>query len=173
MEKQLSVVSLDVGYTNLEDDLNVALVYKDNGDQDFSKTLDNYIALLKSAVASLELVRDTTSKEESEDLELITNKNSTALCIKGNSEIVERYIGFGIANDNFESDDENCYGLSDDDDTVSDSGSDSSSEYNELCASDDTDTPIGSDDLDELDNVTESDSEPEPETKPKKSQKAK
>lgn len=172
MEKQLSVVSLDIGYTNLEDDLNVALVYKDNGDQDFSKTLDNYIGLLKGAIASLELVRDTTSKEECDDLELITNKNSTALCIKGNSEIIERYIGFGIANDNFESDDENCYELSDDDSIVSDS----SSEYNELCASDDTDTPIGSDELDELDTDSESvsaKSAEEPETKPRKSQKTK
>ena len=100
MDKQIGIVSLDIGYSNIEDDLNIALVYKDNGDQDFSKTLNNYIELLKGAVASLELIKDTTNEKESENLELITNKNSTALCIKGNNEIIERYIGFGIANDN-------------------------------------------------------------------------
>lgn len=171
MDKQIGIVSLDIGYSNIEDDLNIALVYKDNGDQDFSKTLNNYIELLKGAVASLELIKDTTNEKESENLELITNKNSTALCIKGNNEIIERYIGFGIANDNFdESDDEDCYNLSDSENYVSDS----SSEYNELCASDDTDTQIGSDEefepeSDSTSTSSKSDHLPEPEQKPKKS----
>jgi hypothetical protein len=155
MSEQIGKVLLDLGYTSLEDDLNTSLVFKDDGNQDFIETLNSYIQLLKKAVTTLELVRDTTGVDEADNLELITNKDSTGICIRGDTEVIDRYVGFGIATEGEYIDDDDQY----ESDGTSDT--DSSSDYNELCASDDTDTPIGEDDDDE-------ESEEEIEVKPKK-----
>lgn len=160
MSKQTGIVTLDIGYTNLEDDLNTALAFRDNGDQDFLETVNNYIQILKRAVASFELIKDTISSEEANKLELVTNTNSTLLCVKGDSEIIERFVGFGIASEGDSENDED-----DNSDSDSDNDEDTDSDYNELCASDDTDTPIGSDD-EELEEYVEP--EHVEEIKPKK-----
>lgn len=129
--------TLDIGHSCFEDDLNSCMVYKDDGEQNFKDTLNNYIELLKKSINVLELIRDTTNDSEFDSLELTLGLNNDCLEINGESEIIERYVGFGIASyeDNY------LESLSETGSTITESSND----YNEIYASDDSDTPIGSD----------------------------
>jgi hypothetical protein len=137
------VAFLDIRYTSIEKDLNECAIFRPDGSQNFSMTLNNYIDLLKKSIMVLELIRDTTNVTECEELEFVTSTNGDSLGVRGNPEIIERYFGFGIANNGNEDSDTNS-----DDNQLDES--DSSNEYNEYCDSSDNsdDTPIGSDDSD-------------------------
>ena len=129
-------IVLDIGYSSIEEDLNNSLVFRENGTQNIPATIKNYVEILKKAISVLELIKDTTEESACRQIEFVTGKNGDTLEVKGNPEILERYVGFGIAS--YENDDMN------------DANSDSSSEYNEyLEGSDESDSSNESDQQDE------------------------
>lgn len=150
--KEIGIVELDIGYLNVFDSFHNSVVYKNNGDQNFNKTLENYIELLKKATLVLETVRDTTQLSESESLTMFVPDEHSGLYIKGHNEIVERYVGFGIAHCD-ESNSDNGESSSDD----SESDSDDFEEYGELCASDSDENDSNQSDSDETKISNDSD----------------
>jgi hypothetical protein len=107
---------LDIGYVNIEEDFNASVAFYKNGTQNIKKTLDNYIKLLNQAVNTLTLVKDSIDDDESTQIELVADFES--LSLKGDQEIVDRFVGFGIANHK-ESDDEIDYDEDESDDIIS------------------------------------------------------
>lgn len=96
---------LDLGHGNMEDDLTMAIIKNKYGKQDFLKTLNNYMESLQKSISVLELLRDSIESDEVNDIELISFGNT--LSIRGDPELIERFVGFGIANyDNEENDSE-------------------------------------------------------------------
>ncbi len=131
MSNQISAIVNLGKYSTLDDDFFNSVIVDGNGNQNLFKTIDNHIALLKDAIISLELIKDSTDKSESKEVELFVTQN--VMRIIGNQEIINRYIECGIAipDDN------------DDNDDSDDGSSESSVEYNEYdVESDSEDTPI-------------------------------
>ena len=96
---------LDLGHSNMEDDLTMAIVKNKHGKQDFLKTLNNYMEALQKSISVLELLRDSIESDEVNDIELVSFGNT--LSIQGDPELIERFVGFGIANyDNEENNNE-------------------------------------------------------------------
>ncbi len=151
------VATVNLGnYTSIDDDFFNSVVVDKSGNQLFLKTLDNYINLLKDAVSSLELIRDSTDDDEASEVELLAARN--VLRVTGNPEIIERYVGCGMATYDDLDDDELNEPEEDDDtdtdeteNTEAESSTESSDEYYEyLVASDNDDTPIElSDDIED------------------------
>jgi hypothetical protein len=102
MSEEIAV--LDLGHTNIEDDLTMAIVKNKHGKQDFMKTLDNYIDALQKSVSLLTLLKESVDDDEVNDIELVSNGNT--LSIQGDPQLIERFVAFGIANyDGSENDD--------------------------------------------------------------------
>ena len=89
------IATLDIGHTNIEDDLTEVIVRK-NGRQDFMKTLENYIETLQKSISVLTLLKESIYEDEVNDIELVSGGN--CLCIRGDQQLIDRFIGFGIAN---------------------------------------------------------------------------
>lgn len=100
---------LDISYSNVDDDLATCNSVNDDGNQDLKKTLKKYIAMLNKAINVLTLVQESVDDDEVTSVELASNCDK--LILRGNQEIVDRFIGFGIAN--YESDNDD-YGSLDD-----------------------------------------------------------
>jgi hypothetical protein len=101
---------LDVGYVNVEEDFTSCIVKQENGKQDIKKTIAKYIKLLTHSVNVLTLVKDSIDDDELDDIELVADFDS--LSLKGNLEIIDRFVGFGIANQK-DDDDFDLYNNSD------------------------------------------------------------
>ena len=126
---EISEASLDIGYVNIEEDFNSCEVKHKNGKQNIKKTLDNYIKLLNQAVNTLTLVKDSIDDDECEQIELVADFES--LSLKGNQEIVDRFVAFGIANTK-DSDDEMDFDEDDGSDDIVSSETESSDTEQEL-----------------------------------------
>ncbi len=109
MSDNIVEAQLDISYSNVDDDLSSCMVSNEDGNQNFKKTLKKYIAMLNKAINVLTLVKDSVDDDELEGVEL--KSNCDKLIIRGSQEIVDRFIGFGIANYETDSDD---YGSLDD-----------------------------------------------------------
>jgi len=95
---------LDIGHNNISDDLEMALVKNNHGKQNFFKTLDNYMEALQKSISVLSLLKDSVYADEANDIELVVY--GTSLAIKGDPQLIERFVGFGIANyEDYENDD--------------------------------------------------------------------
>ncbi len=115
IDYEIGEATLNVGYVNIEEDFNSCVVKHKNGKQDIKNTLDNYIKLLNQTINTLTLVNDSIDDDECDQIELVADFES--LSLKGNQEIIDRFVGFGIANvkdddmdfdeDDDEDDDEN------------------------------------------------------------------
>ena len=86
---------LDIGYTNVTNDLNSCLSFDEDGNQNILNTLNNYEKLLNRTINVLTILKDSISKSESENIHLFSDGDE--LGINGNKEIIDRFIGFGIA----------------------------------------------------------------------------
>lgn len=142
MSNEIVAAVINLGtHTSVSDDFASSLVIDDHGNQNFLQTLENHIAILKEAINTLELIKDATDKSEAHEVELISTHN--VLRVIGNSEIIDRYVGCGVAAYDGEGSDGDSDSDSDSDTDDSDTVSESSGEYNEYqVESDDTDTPI-------------------------------
>ena len=125
IEKVSAKIILD--YSGIENDFKKANVlnrgdHRDHGDQDTLATLQNYIDLLKKSAHTLELIKDSLSDDEFDKVEFGVSSIDDKLEISGDAEIVERFVGFGIAE--YDSDDD--FMDSDDESESSDSSSESS-----------------------------------------------
>lgn len=87
---------LDVGYTNVNDDLKSCIVYDDYGNQNIFKTIDKYTELLAKAITVLAILKDGLSKDESTKISLFSEGDD--LGIHGSQDLIDRFVGFGIAN---------------------------------------------------------------------------
>ena len=101
---------LDIGYTNITDDLKSCVCYDENGEQYITGTINNYIELLNKAVGILTILKDSISPEESKNIHLFSENDE--LGISGNQELIDRFVGFGIANvpEEWTEDEESCNG---------------------------------------------------------------
>ena len=111
MSNQTSAIVNLGKYSSLDDDFFNSVIVDSNGNQNLFKTIDNHIALLKEAITSLELIKDSTDECEAKEVELLVTQN--VMRIIGNQEIINRYIECGIAipdddNTDDNSDDNDC-----------------------------------------------------------------
>jgi hypothetical protein len=99
--KEMSV-KIVLDYSNINDDFKKSLV-NIRGKQDIMNTLQNHIDILMKSVQTLELIKDSLYDDEPDSVELGISIMDN-LEIKGDPEIIERFIGFGIAEYNSDSD---------------------------------------------------------------------
>ena len=86
----------------------MAIVRNEHGKQDFLKTLNNYMEALQKSISVLELLRDSIEPDEENDIELVSSGNTVS--IRGDPQLIERFVGFGIANyEEDNSDDSDAY----------------------------------------------------------------
>jgi len=60
------------------------------------KTLNNYIEALQKSVSLLTLLKESIDDDEVNDIELVSCGDQ--LSIQGDPQLIERFVGFGIAN---------------------------------------------------------------------------
>jgi hypothetical protein len=87
---------LDIGCTNITDDLKSCVCYDANGEQDIIGTINNYVELLNKAIGILTILKDSISSAESKNIHLFSENDD--LGISGDQELIDRFVGFGIAN---------------------------------------------------------------------------
>ena len=141
-----STAVLDIGYSYIEEDLDNSLYFNKYGQQDIKKTIDKYIELLTRTINTLTIVKDTIEDDEKYDVELMAGGDNKTLEIIGKSDIVDRYIGFGIAHYTDENRDDLSYS---NEESSSDDNYDSNSDSNSY-------TKIDTDDSDDC-NYSEED----------------
>lgn len=88
--------TLDIGHSNIDDDLENAIVNNKYGKQNFLKTLNNYVESLQKSLSVLSLLKDSIDSDEVDDIEFVSLGN--ALGIRGDQQLIDRFVGFGIAN---------------------------------------------------------------------------
>lgn len=96
MNDSNGVAFLDIGYTNVSEDLKTCVGNESYGKQNILNTIDNYIELLNKAINVLTILKDSISMEESKNINLFSEGDD--LGIIGSQELVDRFVGFGIAN---------------------------------------------------------------------------
>lgn len=121
-------------YSSIENDFKKSKVIK-SGKQDIIQTLQNYIDLLKKSANTLELLKDSLEDDDAGNIELGISVLDN-LEIKGDPEIIERFVGFGIAD--YDSDNDFMTESSESDETYdsSDNTSDSSSDESDSSSDD-------------------------------------
>jgi hypothetical protein len=124
---------LDIGHTSVSEDLKSCIKHDENGNQNVIETINNYIELLSRAINVLTILKDSVSVAESKNINLFSDGDD--LGINGSQELIDRFVGFGIAsypeewNDNEDCSEESCDEYSEyETETGSDSGTDSESD---------------------------------------------
>ena len=97
-------VILDLGYSNVDMDLDASLKVDSNNKQNVLETVNNYIKMLTRATNVLTIVRDAISDDEKYSVELVAEIDN--LIAMGDPQIIDRFVGFGIADYYEASDDE-------------------------------------------------------------------
>jgi len=124
------VVKLLSDHRNTESDVDYCEAFLENGNQDFKKTLNNYMELLSAHLHNLKIIRDSLDDSEMKGLRL--EGNESGILLSGDEQIVERFVAFGAATNYGGSDDEyssegQTESSSDDSSSDSDNYSDDSS----------------------------------------------
>lgn len=86
---------LDIDHSIVENDLNSCVVYDRNGKKNIRKTLTSYIELLNKSVEILTILKDSISDDENDNIDIFIQDDG--LAISGDPEIIDRFVGFGIA----------------------------------------------------------------------------
>ena len=125
-------IILDIGYSDVDSDLESCMVTSSSGKCNVIDTVDNYIELLNKALNVLTIFRDAIYNVEKYIITLSTEADN--LIVSGNQEILDRFIAFGIANEYVE-DNDSVLMDSDPDESCSDSNSEEDRSSSDKCES--------------------------------------
>ena len=90
-------IKLLTDHVNFETDINSCEERTRYDKQNFQATLYNYIQMMTEHLDILTTINDSLTIDEMKLLTLKTNNDRTALILDGDEQILERFLGFGIA----------------------------------------------------------------------------